>query len=174
MASFKITIKNRSINDHSFILLQDIQVAGNSGQNNVFSNVYQSSPDVSGRGASTEFVMKQQYYAIHGTSSETDDGSICVNVSDSIPARLGPKGTIASITTVDGDGTDPTWDRSHMTNTTEAQGSFELRADNTFNSSNPSKTNISVRFDMALSVLANIPQIKPTWVAVPLTRGLGK
>ncbi|KXH40656.1 hypothetical protein CSIM01_06917 [Colletotrichum simmondsii] len=140
MASFKITIKNRSINDHSFILLQDIQVAGNIGQNNVFTNVYQSSPNVSGRGASTEFVMKQQYYAIHGTSSETDDGSIRVNVSDSVPARLGPNGTIASVTTVDGDGTDPTWDRSQMANTTETKGSFELRADNTFNSPNHNQT----------------------------------
>ncbi|KXH39368.1 hypothetical protein CNYM01_06458 [Colletotrichum nymphaeae SA-01] len=140
MASFEITIKSRSNNNQSFILLQDIQVTGNLDQNNVFSNVYQSSRNVNGMGASTKFVMKQQYYAIHGTSSGTDDGTIRINVSDSVPVRLGPNGTIASVTTVDGDGRDPTWDRSQLGNTTEARGSFELRADNTFNSPDTNQT----------------------------------
>ncbi|KAK0382585.1 hypothetical protein CLIM01_00050 [Colletotrichum limetticola] len=137
MASFEITIKNRSNNNQSFILLQDIQVTGNLGQNNVFSNVYQSSPNVNGMGARTEFFMKQQYYAIQGTSSNTGDGSIRVNVSDSVPAKLGPNGTTAAVTTVDGF---PTWNRSQMAKPAQGQGSFDLLTDNTFKSPNPNQT----------------------------------
>lgn len=153
MASFEITIKNRSNNNQSFILLQDIQVTGNLGQSHVFPNVYQSSRNVNGMGASTKFVMKQQYYAIQGTSSNTGDGSIRVNVSDSVPAKLGPNGTTAAVTTVDGF---PTWDQSQMAKPAQGQGSFDLLIDNTFKSPNPSKTSIAVRFDIALSVLAKV------------------
>ncbi|KAK1505892.1 uncharacterized protein CCOS01_16582 [Colletotrichum costaricense] len=94
MASFKITIKNKSNSDRAFLLFQDMPGA-----------------------AHTDFTMKQQYCAIYGTSQATADGAIRVDTGDSVPAKLGPNGTLAVVTT----------------------GGFDLRADNTFKFPNPNE-----------------------------------
>ncbi|KAK1523114.1 hypothetical protein CPAR01_13967 [Colletotrichum paranaense] len=140
MANFKITINNKSNSDRAFLLFQDMPIPSNLNQKNVFANIYQRSPTINGKGAAhTDFTMKQQYYAIYGTSQTTADGAIRVDTGDSVPAKLGPNGTLAVVTTVDHNGTDPTWDQSQMANTAQAKGGFDLRADNTFKFPNPNE-----------------------------------
>lgn len=174
MASFKITIKNKSNSDRAFLLFQDMPVPSNLNQKNVFANIYQRSPTINGKGAAhTDFTMKQQYYAIYGTSQATADGAIRVDTGDSVPAKLGPNGTLAVVTTVDQNGMDPTWDQSQMANTAQAKGGFDLRADNTFKFPNPSKTCVAIRPDDSSS-LAEVSQMKSTSVAAPQTRRLAK
>ncbi|KAJ3942289.1 uncharacterized protein N0V96_007785 [Colletotrichum fioriniae] len=140
MGNFTITIKNQSNNHRSFLLFQGLPKPNTLDRNNVFANIYQQSPAIDGTGdARTTFSMEQRYFAVCGTAQPTRDGFMRVNTADTVPVRLGPNGTSAAVT---GMGGYPTWDRSRMTDVTNAQGALEIRTDNTFELSNHNRTYI--------------------------------
>ena len=143
MATYTIRIKNESNRPRRFLLFQDLPKPSNGPSDKVFTNVYQRSPKIeSGNGSSTTFSMKQEYFAIYGTSSDNDDGTVRVYTSASMSAKLGPGGTVAVVSTQDGEGTDPIWDTAAATSSppTGAKGGFSIVTDNTFKYPNPSKS----------------------------------
>ncbi|EXF77488.1 hypothetical protein CFIO01_05683 [Colletotrichum fioriniae PJ7] len=165
MASCSITISNGSNSDRTFFLLQDVPPPTNAIPNDIFTNVYQCSPIINGNGnARMEFTMKQQYFAIYGTSQEDDDGSTRVDTTDSIPVMLGPGGTLAVVTTIDGDGTNPIWDQPIMSHGAQPRGGFDLGTDNTFRFPSPNK--IYVGCGASDPISGEVIPIQ-TWLAQP-------
>lgn len=141
MATFTITINNESNVPRQFFLFQDMPRPTNLQRKQVFTNVYQLSPVVSsGQRSSTTFFMQQKYYAIYGTSVQDPNGLFCVSTSDTTAVNLGPRGTVAALTTVDGDGTYPEFDRiAAPREAIASRGGFSIRTDNTFKYPSPGK-----------------------------------
>lgn len=141
MSTFTITINNNSNVPRRFLLFQDMPDPTNGPSSQVFTNVYQRSPKIqSGDDSRVSFQMKQEYFAIYGTGSESSDGSVRVYTSSSVPVKLGPGGTTVVVTTQDGQGDDPAWDKAAASGqSTGAKGGFSIVTDTSFKFLNPSK-----------------------------------
>lgn len=143
MSTFTITLNNQSNVARRFLLFQDMPSPINGPSSKVFTNVYQRSPKIqSGDDSRVSFQMKQEYFAIYGTASQNDDGTVRVFTSSSVPVKLGPAGSTVVVTTQDGVGDDPAWDKSAASGqTTGAKGGFSIVTDTSFKFPNPSKSN---------------------------------
>jgi hypothetical protein len=141
MSQMTITIKNESGVPRRFLLFQDIPKPNNGPSSSIFTNVYQRSPKIqSGDNAMVTFTMKNEYFAMYGTSSNNDDGTVRVYTSASVPCKLGPGGTVAVVSTFDGEGEDPTWDpKAAAGQSTSANGGFSIVTDTSFRYRNSSK-----------------------------------
>ncbi|KAB5583395.1 hypothetical protein GE09DRAFT_300493 [Coniochaeta sp. 2T2.1] len=139
MSTFSITINNNSNVARRFLLFQDMPAPTNGPSSTVFTNVYQRSPKIqSGDDSRVSFQMKQEYFAIYGTASESSDGSVRIYTSSSVPVKLGPGGTTVVVTTQDGEGNDPSWDKAAAVGqTTGAKGGFSIVTDTSFKFPNP-------------------------------------
>jgi hypothetical protein len=142
--NYSITIKNNSNIARRFLLFQDMPQPSNGPGSKVFTNVYQRSPKIqSGDDSRVTFAMKAEYFAIYGTSSDNDDGTVRVYTSSSVPVKLGPGGSTVVMTTQDNNGEDPIWDKAAMSGkSTAAKGGFSLVTDSSFKYPNP--TNIYI------------------------------
>lgn len=138
--TYSITIKNNSNVARRFLLFQDMPKPSNGPSSKVFTNVYQRSPKIqSGDDSRVSFQMKAEYFAIYGTSSDNDDGTVRVYTSSSVPVKLGPAGSVVVMSTQDGAGEDPIWDKSAAVGlSTNARGGFSLVTDTSFRYPNPS------------------------------------
>ncbi|KAK1995815.1 hypothetical protein LX36DRAFT_659223 [Colletotrichum falcatum] len=139
--TYTITIKNKSFAKQSFMLFQSLPRPANLPQDNVFTNVYQRSPQIVGdRDSKAEFKVTTQYWAVYGTSKKSDDGMVQITTSDWREATLGPKGSLFVLGTLNGndgkpDGVSP--DFKSEDKSTAAGGAFTVRTDGTFSVLNP-------------------------------------
>lgn len=140
MSTFSITIRNASNAPRRFLLFQDMPAPTNGPSSTVFTNVYQRSPKIqSGDDSHVSFQMKQEYFAIYGTGSESSDGSVRIYTSSAVPVKLGPGGSTVVLTTQDGQGDDPAWDKAAAAGqSTGAKGGFSIVTDTSFKYPNPS------------------------------------
>lgn len=137
MTSIKITIINNSGDNQKFLLFHSVPERSRiSGQD--FSNVYLKSPliptsfDVKNPHSHASFTVPTKYYAVYSTISESSDGSTMITSGDDIPVTLGPNGTYAVLTTINGDGVSPCWDQKAMSGqVSAAPGGFTIATDAT-------------------------------------------
>lgn len=137
---YTITIFNQSGIPQRFVLFHDMPKPANGPSGEVFTHVYQTSHMVeSNDSSSMTFIMRDQYFAIYGTSTQ-GDGGVCVQTNASLPLRLGPGGSVACFTTVGQNGQEPAWDNSAMEGKTFAErGGFSIVTDASFLSPNTCK-----------------------------------
>lgn len=146
--TYSITINNKSFAKQAFMLFQSIPRPSNLPQNNVFTNVYQRSPQIVGdRDSKAVFQITNQYWAVYGTSKKSDDGMVQITTSDSREATLGPQGSLFVLGTMEGndgkpDGVSPEFKTEDKSTT--AGGAFTVRTDGTFSVLNPGKPFIRV------------------------------
>ncbi|KAH7232872.1 hypothetical protein BKA59DRAFT_313137 [Fusarium tricinctum] len=163
MNTFQIVIKNKYGADKRFLLLQAIPSPTNGPSGDVFTNVYQRSPKIQSGESSVQFAMQQEYFAIIGTASKSDDGTHRVYTNSSLPIKFGPGGTIATVTTQDND---PMWDVNVTAGkTTAIKGGFAIVTDNSFTTDNPNPFYVGTGARDPSSPDSVIPL--QTWVAEP-------
>jgi hypothetical protein len=169
MNTFQIVIKNKYGADKRFLLLQAIPSPTNGPSGDVFTNVYQRSPKIQSGESSVQFAMQQEYFAIIGTASKSDDGTHRVYTNSSLPIKLGPGGTIATVTTQDND---PMWDVNVTAGkTTAIKGGFAIVTDNSFTTDNPSKSfqTLSQVERFVLSCQIHFMLVQEPVIPLPLT-----
>ena len=132
-----ITIKNKSTGFKRFLLFLEAPQLSHGPNGDVFHNVYQRSPKVqSGEHSLVEFQVDDRWFAVYGTSSNNDIGSPRVYTGDSVPVKPGPDGTVAVLSTSDGD---PYWDdTAAQGKSTSTQGGFTIITDASFKTLNES------------------------------------
>ncbi|KAF5966208.1 hypothetical protein FBULB1_11754 [Fusarium bulbicola] len=143
--TYTINIKNASLENKTFLLFQSLPKPSNVPQAEVFTNVYQRSVQVQGNGSSkASFQMTSQYWAVYGTSEQSQDGQTKVTTSDSRDTTLGPNGSFFVLSTMPGpngkpDGVSPCFDDTASgKQATDAAGAFTIRSDGSFTTYNES------------------------------------
>ncbi|KAF7536254.1 hypothetical protein G7054_g4668 [Neopestalotiopsis clavispora] len=138
--TISITIKNRSMTNLSLVLIQDLPAPNNVRRDQLFTNVYQRSPKMSGSGRDqVTFQTVDEYYGIYG-GTKYAEGNVKVSTSGSAKATLQAKtssgpvnGSTFHLTTLQADGRSPTFGSTEQS--TVAEGAFTIQSDGTFDGS---------------------------------------
>ncbi|KAK2026630.1 hypothetical protein LX32DRAFT_565831 [Colletotrichum zoysiae] len=136
--AINITIKNKSTAPQAFLLFQALPAPSNVPAEQVFTNVYQQSPTISGSADDkVTFQILNEYYGIYGTNTASPDQKVKISTSGSAVATLQSgtvNGSTFHLTTLNNDGKSPTFRSTEQTTT--ALGAFTIQSDGTFNVAN--------------------------------------
>jgi len=92
MANYSIKIMNQSGDFQSYILFQELPKTTGIPSNQVFTNVYQSAPQIqTGHNSHALFKMHKDFYAVCGTSPDplAHDVSVSTSSADAVTITQG-------------------------------------------------------------------------------------